>query len=98
MDIGHITVEGITLPDDSQEEHSPAGKKARKKHTQAVANVRQHFLLMAGLGIDAAVMGHVSQPLKDRVGVLVVGASATRELPMHRSFSVEICAGDKVSL
>ena len=94
VDIGHIAVEGIVLPDGSQTEQSQPGKKARKKHTQAAANVRQHFLLMAGLGIDAAVMGNVSQPLKYRVGVLAVGASAAREVPAHQPFPVEICTRD----
>jgi YegS/Rv2252/BmrU family lipid kinase len=94
VDIGHIAVEGITLPDGSQEEQSPPGKKARKKQTKAAAKVRQHFLLMAGLGIDAAVMGNVSQPLKYRVGVLAVGASAAREVPAHQPFPVEICTRD----
>ena len=39
-------------------------------------------------------MGHVSQPLKYRVGALAVGVSTAKELPTHHPFSVEIRTGD----
>lgn len=41
----------------------------------------QHFLLMAGLGVDAAVMSHVSKPLKNRIGPLAIGLAAIEALP-----------------
>lgn len=93
VDIGHIAVEGITLPGGSQEEQSQPGKKAHKKQTKA-ATCTSIFLLMANLRIDAAVMIHVSQSLKYRVGALAVGASAASEVPAHQPFPVEIRAGD----
>jgi len=92
VDVGHVEVEGLCLPASTQAEKVPSGKKARKKRPTS-DGVRQHFLLMAGLGIDAAIMGHVSKPLKYRVGVLAVGASTAKELPEHRPFPVEIWAG-----
>jgi len=42
---------------------------------------KQYFLLMAGLGLDAAVMGRVSDPLKHRIGPLAVGLAALETLP-----------------
>jgi YegS/Rv2252/BmrU family lipid kinase len=94
VDLGHVAVEGITLSDGSQAEQTPSGKKAQKKQVKAGARERQHFLLMAGLGIDATIMDHVSRPLKYRVGALAVGASTVKTLPEHHPFPVEICAGD----
>jgi hypothetical protein len=45
---------------------------------------------MAGLGIDAAVMSHVSKPLKYKVGALAVGVSTAKALPAQHTFPVEI--------
>jgi len=44
----------------------------------------RHFLLMAGLGFDGAVMSRVSKPLKQRIGVMAVGLAAVRTLPSWR--------------
>lgn len=49
---------------------------------------RRHFLLMAGLGIDGAVMGRVSKPLKNRIGPLAVGLAAIGSAPSLRLVSV----------
>lgn len=91
VDVGHIEVDGLSLAGASQSEQHEPGKKGR---TRGTSRVRQHFLLMAGLGIDAAIMKHVSQPLKYRVGTLAVGVSTLKELPAHRPFPVEICTED----
>src|SRR6185437_14839087 len=40
-----------------------------------------HFLLMAGLGIDAAVMARVNKKLKNRIGKLAIGVAAIGALP-----------------
>jgi diacylglycerol kinase family enzyme len=94
VDIGHVAVNGLTFPQASEDEQHQQGKKSRRKQAKAAAKVRQHFLLMAGLGLDAAIMGHVSQPLKYRVGALAVGVSTAKELPANRPFPIEIWAGD----
>src|SRR5260370_26868030 len=47
---------------------------------------------MGGVGIEGAVMGHVSKPLKYRIGWLAVGISATEELPKQYPFPIEIRA------
>lgn len=41
----------------------------------------QHFLLMAGMGVDAAVMSHVSKPLKNRIGPVAIGLATIEALP-----------------
>ena len=40
-----------------------------------------YFLLMAGLGIDAAVMARVNKRLKNRIGKLAIGVAAIGVLP-----------------
>jgi YegS/Rv2252/BmrU family lipid kinase len=93
VDIGHIEVESLTFPETTQDNQQQNHKESQKKKTKATPKAKHHFLLMAGLGIDAAVMGHVSKPLKYRIGPLAVGASAAKELPKQHPFAVEIRAG-----
>lgn len=50
----------------------------------------QHFLLMAGLGLDGAVMARVSKPLKNRIGPLAVGVAAIEALPTFHTTPVQI--------
>jgi len=42
---------------------------------------RAYFLLMAGLGLDGAVIGRVSDSLKNRIGPLAVGLAALETIP-----------------
>src|SRR5215217_2004986 len=51
---------------------------------------RKHFLLMAGLGLDAAIMGRVNKRLKKRIGKAAVAVAAARALPSFRAFPVEL--------
>src|SRR6266446_643197 len=51
VDIGHVEVEGLAFPHVPEDEQRQHGKQSRKRNAKA----RHHFLLMAGLGIDAAV-------------------------------------------
>jgi YegS/Rv2252/BmrU family lipid kinase len=92
VDIGHVEVEGLTLPGTTQDDQQHNGSKPNKKKTKASPMARHHFLLMAGLGIDAAIMEHVSKPMKYRLGPLAVGVSAAKELPEQHPFPVEIRA------
>jgi diacylglycerol kinase (ATP) len=41
----------------------------------------QHFLMMAGIGADGAVMQRVSRSIKNRIGPLAVGVAAVEALP-----------------
>lgn len=50
----------------------------------------QHFLLMAGLGFDGAVMARVSKSLKNRIGPLAVGVAAIETLPKFRTTPVHV--------
>ncbi len=92
VDVGHVSIERITFPDSNGQASSAEQKALKKKGKTIKASIKakQHFLLMAGLGIDAAIMGNVSKPLKYRIGPLAVGLSAAKELPTHRSFPIEI--------
>jgi diacylglycerol kinase family enzyme len=92
-DIGHVEVEGVAFPNASEDEQRQHGKQSHKRNAKATSRARHHFLLMAGLGIDAAVMGHVSKPLKYQVGALAVGVSAAKKLPTQHPFPVEIRVG-----
>jgi YegS/Rv2252/BmrU family lipid kinase len=97
IDIGHVEVQGLTFPgtihDDQGNQQQKKGKKARKREEKATSRARHHFLLMAGLGIDAAIMGHVSKPLKYRIGRLAPVLAAAEELPRQQPFPVEIRVG-----
>jgi len=42
---------------------------------------KQHFVLMAGLGIDGAILTHLSKTLKNRIGKLAYGPALVRALP-----------------
>lgn len=94
IDIGHVEVQGLTFPGTAQEkEQQKKGKKARKREAKAATSAKHHFLLMAGLGFDAAVMEHVSKAFKYRVGRLAVGLSVAEEMPRHHLFPVEMRVG-----
>lgn len=79
IDLGHIEVEGLTLP------NGEIHKKPKKP-----TNTRQYFFLHVGLGIDAAVMSHISKPLKYRFGQLAFDLSAVKELPQQHPFPVKV--------
>jgi YegS/Rv2252/BmrU family lipid kinase len=51
---------------------------------------RHHFLMMAGLGADGAVMQRVSRSLKNRLGPLAVGVAAVEALPALGRMRVQI--------
>lgn len=85
VDLGYVAVEEITFPD---------GQCVPVKGNQKklLSKARHHFLLMAGIGLDAAVMSQVPQSLKYQVGALAVGLSVAKELPQQRPFPIEVRA------
>jgi YegS/Rv2252/BmrU family lipid kinase len=92
VDVGHVTVEDLSVPEAIQ-----SGKDGeRKRRKKAVP--RSHFLLMAGLGLDARIMQGVSKPLKYKIKQLAVGLSAAKELPTYRPFPLEIRNADHTLL
>jgi YegS/Rv2252/BmrU family lipid kinase len=95
VDIGHIEITELTFPnttetDSGQQGQSTNNGKAHTRKVKASSKARHHFLLMAGLGIDAAIMGSVSKPLKYHIGPLAVGLSAVKKLPEQHPFPVEL--------
>ncbi len=66
MDVGHVMIESREENHKRQARHDPQSR---------------HFLLMAGLGLDGAVMARLSKPLKNRIGRLAVGLAAVQALP-----------------
>ena len=102
-DVGHVEVTTLTFLSTTQgnEEQPPIqetpGTIAQVRKVKYAAKARHHFLLMAGLGIDAAVMGQVDKTLKHRMGVLSVGIAAAEKLPEQHAFSVEISVTEKES-
>lgn len=98
VDIGHVEVESLTFPDTPAAQQQSTGdsqdKKGYTKKIKATSKAKHHFLLMAGLGIDAAIMGHVSKPLKYKIGPLAVGITAAEELPKQHPFPIEIHSSD----
>ncbi|MGH7513733.1 MAG: diacylglycerol/lipid kinase family protein [Gemmatimonadales bacterium] len=83
VDLGHVGVDSLHLPSMKNE---PPGKPSPP------SGGRHHFLLMAGLGIDAAVMRRVSAPLKERIGQAAVALAAAKELPFQHAFPIEIAS------
>jgi YegS/Rv2252/BmrU family lipid kinase len=79
VDLGHVQAVATDATD-------------RREHAPLASGGRDYFLLMAGLGLDAAVMRYVSTPLKKRFGKAAVLLSAVKELLFrtHTAFSVEI--------
>jgi YegS/Rv2252/BmrU family lipid kinase len=97
VDIGHVEIESLSFPGTTQDEQagahaSPDVQQMQERKVKSTPTAKHHFMLMAGLGIDAAVMGHVSKPLKYKIGPLAVGLSAAKELPAQHPFPVEIRA------
>lgn len=87
VDVGHVSVDDFWLPVGMAGSGGVTGAPRQAE--------RAHFLLMAGLGLDAVVMQGVSKPLKHKIKQLAVGLSAARELPAYRPFPVEVRDADK---
>ena len=51
---------------------------------------RHHFLMMAGVGADGAVMQRVSRSVKNRIGALAVGVAAIEALPSLGTIRVTV--------
>jgi YegS/Rv2252/BmrU family lipid kinase len=92
IDIGYVEVRGLTLPaaDQHKQDEKPGQKSRKAQKKGAKPKALHHFLLMAGLGLDAAIMEHSSEALKHRFGPLAVGLSTVKELPALHPFPVEI--------
>lgn len=81
VDVGHVAVDSLPFV---------PGKKDGQKERRHERGGRHHFLLMAGLGVDAAVMSQVPTSLKERIGKAAVAFAALRTLPSQHAFPIEI--------
>jgi len=103
-DVGHVEVPTLTFlatPQGNEEQppiQATPGAIAQVRKVKHAAKARHHFLLMAGLGIDAAVMGQVDKTLKHRMGVLSVGIAAAEKVPEQHAFSVALHTAFRYSL
>jgi diacylglycerol kinase family enzyme len=91
IDLGHIEVDGLTLPGDAAQRSAASAPKKHKKPVRSTKN-QQYFLLNVGMGLDAAMMAHISKPLKYRVGPLAFNLALLKELPEQRPFPVVVQA------
>ncbi len=92
VDLGHVQVQELTFPADiaPSGQQQAKGKKKDGKKKKLGGDTKQRFLLMAGLGIDAAIIAHTSKSLKYRVGQLAFDVAALKELPQQKPFPIEI--------
>ena len=104
IDIGHLDVRALDYPDEAsiqeagkaQENHvAQNGATTRRRKLRTRPGAKHHFLLTAGLGIDAAVIGGVSKTLKYRVGRLAFGVAAAKKLPSEHAFPLRIAMKEK---
>lgn len=80
VDVGHVAVDSPFVP----------GKKDGHNERRHERGGRHHVLLMAGLGVDAAVMRQVPTSLKERIGKAAVAFAALKTLPSQHAFPIEI--------
>ncbi|GAC1383477.1 MAG: hypothetical protein NVS4B7_09980 [Ktedonobacteraceae bacterium] len=90
VDLGHVEVQALTFPGNTAQSAQKQKKDSKKKKLSAGA--KQYFLLMAGLGIDAAVIAHTSKSLKYHMGRVAFDVAAVKELPQQKPFPIEIRA------
>lgn len=93
IDLGHVNVQNLTFADEQPTQIQ--GKQKCKKAVRESRKARHHFLLMAGLGLDAAIMGNVSKTMKQHIGPLAVGLTALEQLPEQHAFPIKILAMDR---
>jgi diacylglycerol kinase family enzyme len=100
VDVAHVEVTSLAFLPTTQEDQQPPrenqhGKEERKGKGKTPSKGRHHFLLMGGMGIDAAVMGRVNKTLKHQIGVAAVGLAATEQMTAQHAFPVEIWVTEK---
>lgn len=97
VDLGHMHVEVLVPPQSSPHSQQPASPIKSKNKEKSSSRLKQRFLLMAGLGIDADILTHVSKSVKYRVGDLAFALTTLKELPQLHPFPVELWAGNNAS-
>jgi diacylglycerol kinase family enzyme len=100
VDVARVEVTSLAFLPTTQKDQQPPGvgtqgKKEDKGKGKTLSKGRHHFLLMGGLGIDAAIMGRVNKTLKHQIGVAAVGLTAAEEMTAQHAFPVEIWVTEK---
>ena len=95
VDLGHVEVEGLAIPNGMGNDQQPTNSMKTRKKPEISSQIRQYFLLHVGMGIDAAMMAHISKPLKYHFGPLAFDLSTIKELPEQRPFPVRMQVMDK---
>ena len=94
VDLGHVEVKSLVFPGTTQSSASSINdaphKKTQQKKKGSTSVTEDYFLLMAGLGIDAAIIANTSRPLKYHVGRVAFDLAAVKELPKQKPFAIEI--------
>ncbi|HZO71252.1 MAG TPA: diacylglycerol kinase family protein [Ktedonobacteraceae bacterium] len=90
IDLGHMEVQSLTPLNGKEDDQQAANSTKNGKKPKQLANTRQYFLLHVGMGIEAAMMAHISKPLKYHVGPLAFDLAALKTLPEQRPFPVEV--------
>ena len=92
VDLGRIRVQEIMFPNQTQEsqQQRKTDKKVRKRKVKQSSDRVSYFLLTAGLGLDASVIGHTSKKLKQRVGLLAFDLAVVESLPEQHAFPIEV--------
>lgn len=98
VDVGHVDVQELIFPaaeegQSSTPSDATGSKEGRRKKEKAPSKAKHDFLMMAGLGFDARVIGHTSNQLKHKIGPLAFDIAAAKTLSKQHSFPVEIWDG-----
>lgn len=87
VDVGCVHIKSLSFLEGKARN---ARRKIFSNNVRLNSKARNHFLLMAGAGMDAAIMEHVSKRLKYEIGTLAVGLAAVKEVTGPHVFPVEI--------
>ncbi|HEU0000557.1 MAG TPA: diacylglycerol kinase family protein [Ktedonobacteraceae bacterium] len=103
VDIGRVEVKSLAFLPVTQRRgeqvsgESTSDERAQMRKVKPSAKARHNFILMAGLGVDAAIMSEVNKSLKERIGVAAVGLVAAEKLPGQHTFPLELCITEQDS-
>lgn len=95
VDLGHVAVQSLIYPDEVEGTQKQSKSKTKRNKEKGSTKAPHNFLMMAGLGIDAAVIGQTSNSLKRKIGPLAFDISAAKEVVQHQPFHLEIRGGKR---
>ncbi|TMD62826.1 MAG: YegS/Rv2252/BmrU family lipid kinase [Chloroflexi bacterium] len=95
VDLGHVTVQRIIKTGAIEDAQKQTKGKAKRNKEQDSTKAPHNFLMMAGLGIDAAVIGQTPNSLKHKIGPIAFDISSAKEVVEHQPFQLEIRDGKK---